>query len=420
MKKLYWYQSSIEEVFSFLSTGPSGLSDDEAKKRLAQYGYNELKFKRRSNIVRFLLQFHNPLIYILLVASSVTAVLREWPDTIVILLCVIINVIIGFIQEGKAEAAIEALKKMIVPESTVFRDGQKKVIPSRQLVPGDIVLLEGGNRVPADLRLFYTKNLSADESILTGESVPVNKSIESIFKENLPTAEQRCIAFGGTFIARGQGQGVVISTGEETEFGKIAKLMKETRKITTPLTRKIADFTRFLVIAILIIAAINFILGLIFKYTPVYSFLASVSLAVAAIPEMLPAIVVAILALASISMAKRNALIRKLPAAETLGCTTVICSDKTGTLTKSQMTVQRIYAGKRDYRVSGVGYEPKGDFILGDKVVVKPENEPLELIETLKAGYLCNHATLNRDNAGYNIVGDPTEGALVVSAVKAG
>ena len=420
MEKLEWYQHSIEEVFSHLQTSTAGLTDDEAKKRLGEYGYNELKFKRRSNLVRFLLQFHNSLIYILLVAASVTAVLREWPDTIVILLCVVINVIIGFIQEGKADAAIEALKKMLVPESTVFRDGQKKVIPSRELVPGDIVLLECGNRVPADLRLFYTKNFSADESILTGESVPVNKSIEPIFKENLLTAEQRCIAFGGTFIARGQGQGVVISTGEQTEFGKITKLMKETRKIITPLTRKIADFTRFLVITILIIAAINFILGIMFKYTPVYSFLASVSLAVAAIPEMLPAIVVAILALASVSMAKRNALIRKLPAAETLGCTTVICSDKTGTLTKSQMTVLRIYAGKRDYGISGVGYEPKGDFILGDKVVVKPDNESPELIETLKAGYLCNHATLSKDSAGYNIVGDPTEGALVVSAIKGG
>jgi len=420
MKKLERYQHSIEEVFSLFSTSASGLTNDEAKKRLEQYGYNELKVIRRSSLVRFLLQFHNALIYILLIAASVTAVLKEWPDTIVILLCVVINVIIGFIQEGKAESAIEALKKMIVPESTVLRDGEKKVIPSRELVPGDIVLLESGNRVPADLRLFYTKNLSADESILTGESVPVNKDIESISKENLPTAEQRCIAFGGTFIARGQGQGVVIGTAEQTEFGKIAKLMKETPKITTPLTRKIAEFSRFLVIAILIIAVINFILAVVFKYTLVYSFLASVSLAVAAIPEMLPAIVVAILALASVSMAKRNALVRKLPAAETLGCTTVICSDKTGTLTKSQMTVLRMYAGKRDYRVSGVGYEPKGDFILEDKVVINPTNEPLELIETLKAGSLCNHATLSENKEGYGIVGDPTEGALVVSAIKAG
>ena len=420
MKKLERYQHSIEEVFSLFSTSASGLTNDEAKKRLEQYGYNELKVIRRSSLVRFLLQFHNALIYILLIAASVTAVLKEWPDTIVILLCVVINVIIGFIQEGKAESAIEALKKMIVPESTVLRDGEKKVIPSRELVPGDIVLLESGNRVPADLRLFYTKNLSADESILTGESVPVNKDIESISKENLPTAEQRCIAFGGTFIARGQGQGVVIGTAEQTEFGKIAKLMKETPKITTPLTRKIAEFSRFLVIAILIIAVINFILAVVFKYTLVYSFLASVSLAVAAIPEMLPAIVVAILALASVSMAKRNALVRKLPAAETLGCTTVICSDKTGTLTKSQMTVLRMYAGKRDYRISGIGYEPKGDFILEDKVVINPTNEPLELIETLKAGSLCNHATLSENKEGYGIVGDPTEGALVVSAIKAG
>ncbi|MDD4939779.1 MAG: HAD-IC family P-type ATPase [Candidatus Omnitrophica bacterium] len=419
MNKTEWYSKPVEEVFTRLSTGRSGLTQEEAKKRLGEFGHNELKFKRRSSLVRFLLQFHNSLIYILLVAASVTAGLREWPDTAVILLCVIVNVIIGFIQEGKAEAAIEALKKMIVSESTVVRDGQKKVIPSRELVPGDLVLLESGNRVPADLRLFDIKNFSTDESILTGESVPVNKSVEPVRGENLPSSEQRCIAFSGTFIARGQAQAVVINTGEKTEFGKIAGLMKQTRKIATPLTRKIADFTRFLVIAVVIIAAINFILGIIFKYTPAYSFLASVSLAVAAIPEMLPAIVVAILALASVSMAKRNALIRKLPAAETLGCATVICSDKTGTLTKSQMTVINIYAGNRDYRLKGAGYEPKGDFILREKAV-NPADEPAEFMETLKAGYLCNHAELNGDKGRYNIVGDSTEGALVVSAAKAG
>lgn len=389
MGKISWYQRSVEEVFSLLSTDASGLTTQEAKRRLQQYGYNELEVKRRSALVRFLLQFHNALIYILLIAAGITAFLKEWSDTSVILLCVIINVIIGFIQEGKAESAIEALKKMIVLESTVFRDGEKKIIPSRELVIGDIVLLESGGRIPADLRLFYTKNLNVDESVLTGESVPVNKDCQPLFKEDLPTAEQRCIAFSGTFVVRGQGQGIVTNTAKETEFGKIAELMKETKKIATPLTRKIAEFSRFLVAVILTIAVINFILGGVFGYTLVYSFLASVSLAVAAIPEMLPAIVIAILALASVSMAKRNALIRKLPAAETLGCATVICSDKTGTLTKNQMTVTKIYSGERIYRLSGAGYESKGDFILEDKSTVNPDDEPLELIETLKAGYLC-------------------------------
>ncbi len=414
-----WYQLSVEQVFEALAAGSAGLTSSEAKARLEKYGYNELKFKRRGPLTRLLLQFHSALIYVLLVAALVTAILGIWTDTAVILGCVILNVIIGFIQEGKGEAAIEALKKMMVPECTVLRDGERKVIPARELVPGDVVLLEGGDRMPADLRLFFTKNVSADESALTGESVPVTKNIEPISRPNLSPGDQRCIAFSGTFITRGSAQGIVVDTGERTEFGKIAKLMKETRKITTPLMKKIADFTRFLIIAILALAAVNFILAVVFKYDLVYSFLASVALAVAAIPEMLPAIVAAILALAAVAMARRNALIRRLPAAETLGCTTVICSDKTGTLTKNQMTVLRIYCGGRGYRVSGVGYEPKGEFILGDKKI-NPMLESKELVETLRAGYLCNNATLAEGEEGYNIIGDPTEGALVVSATKAG
>ncbi len=424
-KEPNWYQLPIEEVFSLLATGHSGLTTEEAKKRLARYGYNELRLKKKSPLIRFLLQFHNPLIYILLAASLVTTILairtdpHAWADTMVILLVVIVNVTIGFIQEGKAEAAIEGLKKIMVPECTVLRDGKKRVIPSRELVPGDVCLLEGGNRVPADLRLFYVKNLSADESVLTGESIPVNKGTEPIHKDNLPPGDQRCLAFSGTFITKGQGQGVVVNTGIRTEFGKIAQMVEETKKITTPLTRKIAEFTHFLVISILILAAVNFIVGVIFRYKPTYSFLASVALAVATIPEMLPALVVAILALASVAMAKKNTLIRKLPAAETLGCTTVICSDKTGTLTKGQMTVVRIYSGEREYQVQGIGYEPKGDFLFED-TVINPLSETQELKETLKAGLLCNNATLIKDGGKFNLVGDPTEGALVVCALKAG
>ena len=414
-----WYQLSAEQTFEALEASNIGLTSSEAKARLEKYGFNELKFKKRGPLVRLLLQFHSPLIYVLLVASIVCAILGIWTDTAVILGCVILNVIIGFIQEGKGEAAIEALTKMMVLECTVLRDGEQKVIPARELIPGDVVLLEAGNKVPADLRLFYTKNVHADEAALTGESVPVTKNVDPIPRPNLSPGDQLCIAFSGTFITRGSAQGIVVGTGEQTEFGKIAKLMKETRKITTPLMRKIADFTRFLIIAILALAALNFILAIVFKYDLIYSFLASVALAVAAIPEMLPAIVAAILALAAVAMAKRNALIRKLPAAETLGCTTVICSDKTGTLTKNEMTVVRIYCGGRDYRARGVGYEPKGEFILGNKGV-NPAQGSQEIIETLLAGYLCNNATLVEGEEGYSIVGDPTEGALVVSATKAG
>jgi len=418
-----WYQLSAEQTFEALEASNVGLTSSEAKARLAKYGYNELRFKKRGALVRFLLQFHSPLIYVLLAASLVCTILTiikpetdMWPDVAVILGCVFLNVIIGFIQEGKGEAALEALKKMMVPECTVLRDGEKKVIPTRELVPGDVVILEGGDKVPADLRLFFTKNVSADEAALTGESVPVTKNSDPISRPNLSPGDQRCISFGGTFITAGSAQGIVVGTGEQTEFGKIAELMKETRKIITPLMRKIADFTRFLIIAILALAAVNFILALVFKYDLVYAFLASVALAVAAIPEMLPAIVAAILALAAVAMAKRNALIRKLPAAETLGCATVICSDKTGTLTKNQMTVVYIHSGGKDYKVGGVGYDPRGEFILGNKGI-NPENQ--ELVETLRAGYLCNNATLAEGEEGYNIVGDPTEGALVVSAAKA-
>ncbi|MEA2032726.1 MAG: HAD-IC family P-type ATPase [Euryarchaeota archaeon] len=415
------YQLSAEQVFDALESGSAGLSTRESKARLEKYGYNELKFKKRSTLIRFLMQFHSALIYILLAAAFVTSILDMWMDTAVILAVVFANTIIGFIQEGKAEASVEALEKMMTPECTVLRDGEKKVIPARELVPGDVVLLEGGDKVPADLRLFYAKNMSADEAALTGESVPVKKIVEPISKPDLSPADQRCMAFSGTFITRGSGQGIVVGTGEHAEIGRLAELMKATRKITTPLMQKMADFTRFLVIAILAIAALNFILALLFEFPLEYSFLASVALAVAAIPEGLPAILTITLAFGVTAMARRNALIKRLPAAETLGCTTVICTDKTGTLTKNQMTVSRIYCGGKEYEVSGVGYEPSGEFIFDNRAIT-PEKEGEELIETLKAGYLCSNASLaeNKDEERYSIVGDPTEGALVVSASKAG
>ena len=416
-----WYQKSAEDVFDALESGTAGLSTGESRARLEKYGYNELKFKKRSVIKRFLMQFHSSLIYVLLVSALVTSVLDMWMDTTVILAVVFANTIIGFIQEGKAEASAEALKKMMAPECTVLRDGEKKVISAHELVPGDVVQLEEGDRVPADLRLFYAKIMTADEATLTGESVPVEKNVDPIPIPDLSPADQHCMAFSGTFITRGSGQGIVVGTGEQAEIGKIAKLMKETREITTPLMRKMADFTRFLIIAILSIAALNFIVAVLFGFPLEWSFLASVSLAVAAIPEGLPAIVTITLAFGVTAMARKNALIKRLPAAETLGCTTVICSDKTGTLTRNQMAVSRVYCGGKEYKVTGVGYEPQGEFFIGDRAI-NPEQESEELIETLKAGYMCNNASLaeNREGEGYNIVGDPTEGALVVSAIKAG
>jgi len=410
-----WYQLTAEDAFDALHSKQSGLSTEEANARLGRYGYNEIKFKKRSALLRFLAQFNSPLIGILLVCATVTGALCIWEgadlrtDTIVILAVVIANTIIGFIQEGKAEASVEALERMVVPNATVVRSGRKIMLPARELVPGDVVVMEGGDRVPADLRLFQAKNLSADESAITGESVPAFKKTDTISGARI-IADQSCILFSGTFVTKGMGQGIVVGTGKRTELGRIAKLITETKKIATPLTRKLAEFTRVLVIAILAITVLNFVLAVWFGIEIATAFLASVSLAVAAIPEGLPAVVTMALAIGVTAMARRNAIIKRLPAAETLGCTTVICSDKTGTLTKNQMTVSRIYAGRRDYTVSGVGYEPVGEFT--------PAEMSEELALTLQVGHFCNDARIARED-GYSVIGDPTEGALLVSAMKA-
>jgi len=414
----------IEDVLRKLQAKSTGLNSNEALDRLKKYGLNELKSRKPSVLMRLLRQFNNPLVYVLLVAAAITGTLtlrgeHMLPDTSVILGVVILNVILGFIQEGKTESALEALRQMIVPECTVIRDGEQKVIPTRELVPGDVVILTGGNRIPADLRLFFTKNLSVDESALTGESVPAGKNTLPIPRPDLPPADQQCMAFGGTFVTRGSARGIVVATGESTEFGKIAKLVKGTRKVATPLQRKIGDFTKTLMIAIFALGGINFLLGYFFGFSLSYSFLATIALIVAAMPEMLPMLVTSILALAASTMARRNALIRLLPAAETLGSTTVICSDKTGTLTKNEMTVVRIHAGGKDYRVSGVGYQPQGEFT-SDGKAIKAVSDHRVLIETLRAGLLCSDATLRKSNGRYEVVGDPTEGALVVAAAKAG
>ncbi len=415
-----WYQLSIEDIFEILDSTNSGLTSNEAKTRQKKYGYNELKVKSRNPLIRFLLQFHNPLLYMLIFAAVVCFFLGKFMDMGVIIAVVLGTVIIGFIQEGKAEAALEALKKMMVLECTVFRDGKKKIIPARELVPGDVILLEGGNRVPADLRLFSAKNLNINEAMLTGESLPVAKSVSPISKSDLTLEKQRCICFSGTFVTRGRGEGVVVGTGEQTEIGKIAGIMQETERVTPPIMKKIAGFTRFFVIVIPILGVINFIVGLVFGYGAVHMFLTTIGLIVAGIPEGLPAAVITTFAFGTISMARRHALIRRLPAAETLGCTTVICSDKTGTLTRNEMTVTRIYSGGKDYRLSGVGYEPKGEVFLSDKAHGLVELGK-ELMETMRAGCLCNNALLEESEQGlYSIKGDPTEGALIVSAAKAG
>ena len=418
-----WYQLPVEQVFHELKGNANGLTSSDAGTRLQEYGYNELEFKKPSVLMRFLRQFHNSLVYILIAASLITGTLTilgkdMLADTIVIIGVVVLNAILGFFQEGKAENALQALKNMIVPECKVYRDGKVETLPTRELVPGDVVVLESGDLVPADLRCFQTKEATADESALTGESVPVEKKTAPLEKSDLSPGDQLCIAFSGTFLVTGSALGIVVKTGENTEFGKIATLVKQSKPVVTPLQKKITEFTKVLVITILGVGGVNFVLGSLFGYSLIYSFLASVSLIVAAIPEMLPMIVTAILAFAATAMAKRNALIRRLPAAETLGCTTVICSDKTGTLTKNEMTVKKIYAGGKDYDVTGVGYEPDGEFVLEGQTI-EPSKFDQALVEILKAGYLCNNAILRQNEDQYSIIGDPTEGALVVTAAKA-
>ena len=417
-KKLYQY--SVSESFERLCCDEKGLTSDVAREHLQKYGYNELKTKKPNPWLRFLRQFHNPLIYILLLAAAITSFLSfqgedMLADSIVIISVVLLNAILGFIQEGKAENALMALQKMLLSETAVLRDGKQTILPTRELVQGDIVILEGGDKVPADVRWIECKDLHVDESALTGESLAVAKHTEALDNPNLSPGDQTCMGFSGTFLVSGFAKALIVKTGTQTEFGKIATMMSSTKQVQTPLQKKISEFTHTLIIAILIIGFLNFILGIFIGYPIAYIFLASVSLVVAAIPEMLPMIVTAILALSASVMAKRNALIRNLPATETLGCTTVICSDKTGTLTCNEMTVVQLYSAGQHYQLDGNGYEPVGEISHQGHTL---KQLPNAVLATLKSGLYCNNAILEQQDEQYQIIGDPTEGALIVSAVK--
>ena len=415
-----WHELPVEQVAGLLESDPAtGLAQAEVEARLLQFGPNQMTAQKRlSEWMRFLLQFHQPLIYILLAATGITVALGEWVDASVIFGVVFINAVIGYLQEAKAEKAIDALAKMVLTEATVRRAGEKLRIPSAQLVPGDVVLLQSGDRVPADLRLLHQRNLQIEEAALTGESVPVEKQTAPLPADAI-LAERTNLAFTGTLVTYGQGEGVVFATGDRTEMGRIAGLIHTAENLQTPLTRKIAQFSRLLLYVILGLAAVTFIVGLARGESWVDMFMAAVALAVGAIPEGLPAALTITLAIGVARMARRRAIIRKLPAVETLGSTTVICSDKTGTLTQNQMTVQEIHAGGRLYHVTGSGYEAVGKIHSEQVPVVVGEN--VALIETLGAGLLCNDSRLVRNDEGRTIVqGDPTEAALIVAAQKAG
>ena len=413
-----WHSIEAQKVIEiFESDAIDGLGPLSIKHREEYFGKNALKERKKdSKLKKFFLQFHNALIYILLGASIVTALLHEWIDSGVIFAVVIINVIIGYIQEVKAQEAIESLKRMMNTEAVIIRDGKKISISSLDLVPGDIVLLESGSKVPADMRLIDSKDLKVDESMLTGESVSALKNT-AIQGQDVTLNDRDNMAYSGTFVTYGRAKGVVVATAEYTELGKIAHLIEETTSMDTPLTKKISAFSKVLLYVILVLAAFTFAIGILRDNSAVETFMASVALAVGAIPEGLPAAVTITLAIGVSRMATKNAIIRKLPAVETLGSVTTICSDKTGTLTQNKMSVTDIFCGGSTYTVTGDGYKPEGKFLKEGKEVEFLDDA---LKEILRVGYLCNESYLLEKDGHYTINGDPTEGALVVSALKAG
>ncbi|MGB5593419.1 MAG: HAD-IC family P-type ATPase, partial [Crocosphaera sp.] len=423
LSPLYHELSDLEILKAFNSDLDKGLTAEEVARRLEKYGFNELEVKQgKPAWLRLLLQFHQPLLYILLIAGTIKALLGSMTNAGVIWGVTIINAVIGFIQESKAEEAIASLSKAVTTEATVIRDNSKVKIPSRDLVPGDIVLLVSGDKVPGDLRLLSVRNLQIDESALTGESLPVSKSISPLPAQTT-LAERTNMAYTGSFVTFGQGKGMVVATSEATEVGKISQSLDKRVNLNTPLTRKFTKFSQTLVYVILTLATLTFTIGIGQGESWVYMFEAAVALAVSAIPEGLPAVVTITLAIGVNRMAKRNAIIRKLSAVEALGSATVICSDKTGTLTENQMTVQSIYAGEEQYSVSGGGYSPKGE--ISCDLQEPHSHQSIDTLspvleDCLKAGLLCNDSHLEARHSDWIVVGDPTEGALIAAGAKAG
>jgi cation-transporting P-type ATPase F len=414
-----WHHLDLKEVARTLETDPAkGLTEEEVLSRRKAFGENTLTQKvGQGPAIRFLLQFNQPLVIILLVATLVTLFLQEWVEAGVIFGVILVNAVIGFVQESKALKAIDALSRAMVSSAMVQRAGRRQKVPAQELVPGDVVLLQSGDKVPADVRLFEIRELRIDESTLTGESLPVQKEEEKL-PEETALADRRNMAYSSTLITHGACKGVVIGTGDHTEIGRINQMISSAEVLATPLTRKIEHFSKILLYVIIFLAAVTFLVGYLRGQNWVEMFLASVALAVGAIPEGLPAAMTITLAIGVSRMAKRNAIIRKLPAVETLGSTTVICSDKTGTLTQNQMTVTELYAGGFLYAVSGVGYAPKG--------TIAPREDgpdPIDnwaLIELLKGGILCNDSVVKQTGETFTVEGDPTEGALIACAEKAG
>ncbi|EMR03119.1 cation-transporting P-type ATPase [Cesiribacter andamanensis] len=414
-----WHSMDAGQVAAELEVKPDkGLSQQQVQERLDTYGRNIIsQTKQQAAWKRFLLQFHQPLIYILLAATLVTLLLSEYLDAVVIFAVVFINAVIGFIQESKALKAIDALSKSMSLKAHVLREGKKRDIDAQELVPGDVVLVQAGDKFPADLRLFQARDLKVDESALTGESLAVEKNTEAV-AEDFILGDRLGMGFASTIITYGQARGIVVATGDATEVGKIQQSITTAEELETPLTRKIKSFSQLLLWVILGLSAVVFVVGMLRGQELADSFMIAVALAVGAIPEGLPVAVTIMLALGVSKMAKRQAIIRKLVAVETLGSTNVICSDKTGTLTQNQMTVQLIWAGRQEYTLSGLGYLPQGEICENGQAVDLATNPALK--QCLLAGMLCNDSRLKEKSGSWSIDGDPTEGALLVAARKGG
>ena len=414
-----WHTLTVNSTLAELKTSPVGLSTDEARRRLEEYGPNELQAARRVSPWHLLLdQFKNVLIIILLVATGLSAFLGEGVETIVIGVIVLFAVGLGFIQEFRAERAIDALRKMAAPTATVLRDGKELEVPAQHLVPGDIVLLQAGDRVPADVRLVESINLQIEEAALTGESVPVEKHTEPISNAEAAVGDRKNMAYAGTSASYGRGRAVVVATGMNTEFGKIARMLQTVETDRTPLQKNLDKVGHMLARVALVIVVLVVAQGLLRGQPFMEMLIFGIALAVAVVPEALPAVVTISLAIGVQRMVKRHALMRRLPAVETLGSTTVICSDKTGTLTKDEMTVRKLYVAERLWDVSGAGYEPQGQFLIGGQVV-EPD---AALRQFLRAATLSSdaHIAQREEDGRWHIKGDSTEGALVVAAAKTG
>lgn len=413
---MLWHAMSVEEVIRVLETGRGGLTEEEAKARLERYGPNELRqIEPISPLSIFLGQFRDFLIWILIVAVIVSFFLGDVLDSIAIVVILLLNAVLGFVQEYRAERSMEALRKLSAPTAVVIRSGERQSIKTSRLVPGDVIWLEAGVRVPADARLIRAMSLQSDESPLTGESTPVVKTFEAVCADE-PVAERSCMVFMGTAITAGTGRAVVVETGMQTEFGIIAESIQAAEPEVTPMQRELGRVGRYIGIAVLGIAAIVSVVGILAGYPILDMFIFGVALAVAAVPEGLPAIVTATLAIGVQRMSRRKAIIRKLPAVETLGSATVICTDKTGTLTRNQMTVRKIYTASGMIDVTGEGYDPHGQFLCAGEPV------PVEgaLYRLLEIGASANDSVLRPEDGAWVVVGDPTEGALHVVAMKAG